>query len=152
MSRASPWNSSPWNSSDQKAAGSAGVSPVMSPKSAIELLEDSATVALLVGVASEPSGMTPGTLSGTTLEELLVIGNSGSSLGTTLEEMLLATSPEVELSPVSVTEQELSGVTMFESCGTPAGPALFESEEQEVRIAHATAAVKNGIPIFLNMP
>lgn len=137
MSRASPWNSS-----DQKAAGSAGVSLSagsagvslgVSSGAAIELLEDSATVALLVGVASELPGMTPGTLSGTPPEELLAM---------VLEELFRNSSATKHPSDPSA---ELAGC-----CS--AGPALFESEEQEVRIAHAAATVKNGIPNFLNMP
>lgn len=101
---------------------------------AIELLEYSSTIALLVGVASElledaRSPVEPGmTLEGSFAE---LAGDSGVPL---------------------VTELELSGVTMLESCGTLVGPALLESEEQEVRIAHAAATVINEIPNFWDMP
>lgn len=126
-------SASPWKSSDQKAVGSAGVSPVVSLGAAIELLEDSATVALLVGVALE----------------LLEDARSPVEPGMTLEGVSGMTSAGV--SPL-VTELELSGVSMSESCGTSVNPALFESEEQEVRIAHAATVVINGIPNFLNIP
>lgn len=80
-----------------------------------------------------------------------------SGVRMTLEDELLGSSRlfrmmlEDELDRVTATSEELSGVTMLESCGTSAGPVLFESEEHEVRMVLATAAVINEIPSFLNI-
>lgn len=137
------------------------MSLVVASGAAIELLEVSATVVLLVGDASElqdPSlllWMTLEELPGMTLEEDM-FGTPGTLSGATLEELFETTLEELSILPV--TELELSGVSMAESCGTLVGPVLFESEEQADKMApadkaeHAAATVTNGIPNFLNMP
>lgn len=157
----------------------------MASGAAIELQEVSATAVLLVGDASElqdPSlllGMTLGELLwmtldellGMTLEELLwmtleelpgmmleedVLGTLGTSSGATLEELFATTLEELSILPV--TELELSGVSMAESCGTLVDPVLFESEEQADKMApankaeHAAATVINEIPNFWDIP
>lgn len=123
---------------------------------ATELLEDAR-------FPVEPGMPLEGSPGKTEEEELLdssfVLGMTLAELFGMMEDELFGDTSEMSSAELAgnsevslVTELELRGVTMLESDGLSAGPELFESEEQDVRIVHAAATVKNGIPNFLNMP